>query len=423
MVSCLRLIMILHQNPKTRITIYSKSFLCFFLCFFVISKGAAQTEFQWNLLADMELSRAGAQSHFYYNEIDKDHRDLRVGLSQLNVIGKLMLNANWMINGRVLLERDKGIKTNRLVFPQLNVQWLSKERRFGITAGSFINPFGAFNEKQLSIDRDFIGLPLAYSYYVNISDQTGFTEGLGDIADIRVNNTRQWGSTIMYYGGYSTGALFSWNLIPGKVNWKTALVTGASNSQKSFTDPLHAGIISRLKVQATYFWEQGLSLSHGSFLRKSEVSTGLDQFRNFRQTLIGTDFRLGMGFLEVSGELIGVFYKTPVLKVDDDQFDPATWDTPVTLSGFSGYANVKYELPFLPGSYLAYRIDRLDFGEESYTNTSVNWDNDVLRHSLAAGYRISQNLLARVFVSTQSVDNKSWDKTQRTFRFVLTVHY
>ncbi|TNE49572.1 MAG: hypothetical protein EP344_18065 [Bacteroidetes bacterium] len=398
------------------------TFLLCLLTFLSVEKGSAQPAFQWNILADLELSAGGEKSHFYYNEIDQDNRDLRVGVAQLNAIGKLILNPGWTVNARLLLERDKGKKLERFVVPQLNIQWLSKKRNLGITAGSFTNPFGAFNEQQLSIDRTFVGLPLAYSYYVNISDQIGFVENLGDVAEINIDGAKQWGTTNLYYGGYSTGAMCSFNIKPGKINWKIALVSGAPNLQKRFTDPLHFGLISRLKLQPVYFWEQGISFSHGSFLRASEKSGSIEDLRAFRQTLVGTDLKLGVGFLEFSGELIAAFYKTPAFLEADNLFDPETLGEPLKLFNYAAYADVKYEFSFLPGMYLAYRIDRLGFGENTRSN-SGNWDNNVWRHSLAAGYRITPWLLTRVAVSTQMVENKPWDKTQRTFRLVLTAHY
>ena len=92
------------------------------------------------------------------------------------------------------------------------------------------------------------------------------------------------------------------------------------------------------------------------------------------------------------------------------------------LRSLSAYLNVKYELKILPGSYVAYRFDQMSFSKLS-TYENQPWDNKVLRHSLAFGYHFNQYLLARVAVSTQQVDNKSWDETQRTFRFVVTAHY
>lgn len=379
---------------------------------------SGQTTFTVNALADFEYSKAGSKSHFYYNEIDQDNIDSRVSIRQLNLIGQIKFNSQWTFNTRFLLEKDKGQKLENFAIPQLNIQWLSKKRKVGITIGSFTNPFGSYNQKQLSTERNFIGLPLAYSYYNNISDKIGFMEGMGDLNKIQIDGDVQWGSTNLYYGGYTTGTMFSWNIKPAKVNWKIALVNGASNLQKQITDPIHFGVISRLKIQPTYFWEQGFSVSHGTFFQASEVSDQLEDLRTFTQTLIGVDFKMGKGFFEFSGEVIGSFYKVPEFNV----FGTGSYDAPQKLSNLAAYLDVKYEPSILQGSFIAYRIDHLRFGELE-SDPDQNWDNNVLRHSIAIGYHINQYILARVGASTQQIENKEWDKKLGTFRAVVTIHY
>lgn len=384
----------------------------------VVLSATAQTTFRFNALGDFELSKGGPNSHFYYNEIHQDFKDIRFGITQLNLITQIEFNTQWSLNARFLLERNQGQKLDQFKIPQLNIQWLSKKRKTGITIGNFVNPFGSFNQQQLSIDRDFIGLPLAYSYYVNISDKIGFTTDMGDITKISIDGEVQWGSTNLYYGGYTSGAMFSWNIKPTKVNWKIALVNGASNIQKQITDPLHFGIVSRLKIQPKYFWEQGFSLSHGTFMQNAEVSDQLSDLKAYSQTLIGTDFKLGYGFFEFSGEIIAASFRVPVFNNEDRMFEMQD----ERLSSLSAYLDAKYELKILPGSYVVYRIDQMSFSKLT-SHENQPWDNKVLRHSLAFGYHLNQYLLARVAVSTQQVDNKNWDKTQRTLRFVVTAHY
>ena len=397
---------------------YYISFLLLPISVFLFS----QTTVQFNALADLGFSMAGGKSHYYYNEIDQNHTDARIKLSQLNLITKINFSDQWNFNARLLMERDKDINFDKFSVPQLNIQWLSEKKKYGITVGIFTNPFGSFNEKQLSTDRNFIALPLAYSYYVNVSDKIGYMAGMGDIDKVKIDGAVQWGTTMLYYGGYSAGTMFSWNIKPTKINWKIALVTGASNLRQRFTDPIHFGITSRLKIQSAYFWEQGISISHGSFLRNSEVGNQLSDLRKFRQTIIGTDFKLGQGFFEFSGEIIGTFYKSPLFISDTNTFETKSESNPLKLNNAAAYLDVKYEPPFLQGSYLAYRIDGLTFGD--LENTAINsWDNNVLRHSVAMGYHFNQHILLRLMASTQHVDNKKWDKTQRTFQAMVTVHY
>jgi hypothetical protein len=382
----------------------------------------SQTTFKVNFLGDLEVSKAGVDSHFFFNEVDKDNSDLRLGLSQINLMTQFNFGTQWVFNSRLLVERDHGKEFGKLVVPQLNIQWLSKNRKTGVTIGSFINPFGSFNKKQLSVNRNFIGLPLAYSYYNNISERLGFVKGLGDISKIPLEGEVQWGRTNLYYGGYTTGVLFSWNIKPAKVIWKLALVNGASNMQIRFSDPIHFGIISRVKIQPVYFWEQGFSVSYGTFLQASEFDYQLPDLRAFSQTLIGTDYKFGAGHFELSGEIIGAFYTVPQFNNQSELFDSGVDGNGVGLRNLAVNLDIKYEPSALQGSFVAYRIDHLRFSELE-AGQNQNWDENVLRHSFAIGYHITRNLLARATVATQQVDTKEWGETQRTFRFVLTAHY
>lgn len=378
----------------------------------------AQINIKINALADIGFSMAGSQSHYYYNGIDKAHTTPRVKLSQFNLFSTVNLNDNWSINTRLLIEQDKNVGFDKVSVPQFNVEWLSSKRKISITAGNFNNPFGSNNEDQLSTERDFIGLPLAYSYYVNVSDRIGYLEGLGDINNPMIDGVGQWGSTILYYGGYSTGTLMSWNIVPTKVNWKLALTTASSNAQQRISDPLSFTVVSRLKIQPSYFWEQGFSISHGSYMQRSEVSNQINEIGQFKQTIIGTDYTLGRGFFELSGELIWTKYSTPNFISDTREFVP---NQVQDINSTSSYLDIKYEAPAIPGSFIAYRFDALFFNK---TNTiPQQWDNDVIRHSIALGYDINQHILVRTMFSTQQVENKQWDKTQRTFQLMLTMHY
>ncbi|MDB4728622.1 hypothetical protein OAF63_07500, partial [Saprospiraceae bacterium] len=118
------------------------SLFLIFLFVGVSSHLNAQTTFKINGLADVEISKGGSSSHYYYNEIDQNHTDLRIGIAQLNLVGQINFGKQWIFNTRLLLERDKGQKFENFVIPQLNIQWLSKDRKVGLTIGSFTNPFG-----------------------------------------------------------------------------------------------------------------------------------------------------------------------------------------------------------------------------------------------------------------------------------------
>lgn len=387
---------------------------------------SSQMLFEFNAGLDVEMFKAGDRSHYYYNEINNgfDLEKWQVRPYQANLIGKLHFSEEWSVTARLLLERRLGRQFDQLQAPLLNVQWAPKEKNFQLKLGRFINPFGSFNSRQLPKQRSFIGLPLAYQYYVNISDQIGFVPNMGDVTKVPLDGSpNTWGSSTLYYGGYNTGIHLNWDIDPGRVNWKVALVNNAALGRVNFPNPVQFGLNTRLGVRPIYFWEQGISISHGSFLRDSEVGNQLADFQQYRQTLIGTDYKIGLSWFEFSGELIWTLYRTPAFDPENRTF--LDQGESLNLQSFNAYLDIKYRLPFLARSFLAYRFDTMRFGQlesPTYTN-SDQWDNPVLRHALAFGYQINELLLVRAYVATQSVDNKAWDRRQRVFRLMVSFFY
>lgn len=381
----------------------------------LIAQSGAQLEL--NASASFELSRAGEESHYYYNEVHESYRGWRFGLAEANLMAHWRFAPGWRLQSRLLLERKLGQKPEQVRIPQLNLRWAPEEGPVHFTLGRFIHPFGAFNSRQLPTERDFITRPLPYSYYVNVSEKAGFFPGMGDVVKTRADGEVQWGSTMLHYGGYATGLKLGWELRPRKAWLEAALVNGAANIGKSFTRPLNWGVASRLSVQPHYWWKQGFSAACGTFMEKADINAGLERLRAFRQVLLGTDYQFGLGYFELSGELMMAIYRAPLYMPEEGSFTAEG----LTLRSFAGYAVVKYNPPFLGGAYLAYRLETLRFGQ--IPGESRRWDNDVLRHSLAVGYRANSYLLAQATVSLQHVEDKKWSRHQQVFRLMVTAFY
>ncbi len=392
--------------------------------------GWAQLQLDLNANLDLELTKAGRQSHYYYNEIFQTTTDWALDVPEINLIAGIRFSPNWSVNARFLVERQAGFRFNvgqnldtyDTRFPQLNVEWLSNDRTVSLKAGRFINPFGNFNHKQLSINRTFIALPLAYGYYVNISNQVGFVENLGEDTNIRINGFPDWGTNLIYNEGYAAGLLVNWRLDSVKnTRLSVAVTTGAANQSTSLSDPLHLGIISKILLRPTYFWEQSFSLSFGSFLESSEFSDQIDNLRSHHQLLLGTGYKLGAGYFEVSGEVIGAWYWVPYFLSDEEQ--AISTNSAQNVFSLNSYTDVRFEFPFLPGSYLAVRSDLLWFGNfQDEAGRRRRWDKNVWRNTVAVGYKITPFLLARSSFSWQSIENESFDPHQRVFRLMVTFY-
>lgn len=404
----------------------SKKYLLLQLLFVLPFPAFSQLQLAINANIDAEISKAGDLSHYYYNEIHNELSDWHFDLTQANLMGSLTFSEQFKLNARLLITRELGKDFGQTRLPQLNLQWFPKDKTYSLTLGRFINPYGSFNEKQLSIQRTFISVPLAYGYYHNISRQAGLLLARGQYYKASLGGTTDWGSTTLYYGGYATGLQFSWwSDTPKQTTLKIAIINGASNIQQTFSSPFNLGLAGRLKIQPTYFWQQGFSLSFGSFMEQTNNNLALENLNQYYQLLLGTDYSLGTGFFSFSGELMAAFYRVPSYDPEEMRF--LSDDSPVsqTLSNVSTYLDIKYEPPFLSGSFIAYRLDALIFGkmEEGLYNEE-KWDNNVLRHSLGIGYKAFPFMLIRGMISTQSTQSKpAWGTQQRTFRLMLTLHY
>jgi len=388
----------------------------------------AQLRVEWNAYLDLELTKAGELSHYYYNEIHRRYTGWAFDLGQVNLLSTVHLGSRWQIQTQLLAEREEGRKAGlfnnleeyQLRLAQFSLSWRAADAPVSIRAGRFINPFGFFFEKQLYKDRTFINLPLAYSHYTNISRVFGFVEGLFEDERVSLNGAPDWGTSTIYRLGYKTGLQVIWGNAH-RLQGALALVDGANTLRDGFTDPLQWGVIGHLKYRPTYFAKLGLSLSHGTFMEAKEANAAIDDLSGFRQTQIGLDYQLGFGYFQASGAFISSIYRAPSYLPERDRFLEREGQLSVNhFSSFSGYLDLKYEPALLPGSFAAYRIELLTFGNAP---AGAAWDDRVVRHSLALGYKLFPFAELRMALGAQSVDKRDWNQRQRFLRLMLSVYY
>lgn len=369
-----------------------------------------KTQIEFNGTADLEYMLGGSESHYYLNGIHKDLKTGAVRPLELNLVSKIRFNPQLSANFRLQMERDEGLKFNQVRLAQANLQWNLKDQPWQFALGRFVTPFGLFANLQLSTARTFVDVPLAYGYFVNISEQIGQVNNLGNGTQIPINGRNEWGIPLQYYNGYSNGLKVRWNLSPGKASWELALTTAAPNLPKNFNfDPLNYGIVTRLKLQPAYFWKQGFSLSYGKFLQNHPLNESLEDRSGYRQTLLGTDFVLGTGHFEWSGEVTGAFYRVPHYSTISQRYTANQ-----NFQAFSAWLDTKYEFPFWVGAYAAWRIETLQFSD--------NWDQAVLRNSIGLGAKIKDFLLLRSSYSFQSIQNTKLANFN-AWRTTLTLYF
>lgn len=371
-----------------------------------------QFRLDWNAWVDLELSEAQANSHYFYNQIHKNHLDWRLGFSDINLVATTQLDSSWNFQVRAQLKRNAGQELSSFFMPAAFLQYQPKKQSWRMAVGRFIIPFGSFTERQHPKDRTFINIPLAYSFYQNIASQIGFVEDLGE-TKTEIDEEVLWGSTMIYYGGYMQGLRFDWDIDEAdKWSWSFAIGNSAPNIlEKPFADE-NLGISTRLQYRPAYFWEQGLSFGTGSFGQRSSLYNQLPSQPT--QWSLGTDWRTGIGFWEMTGEVIAAWYNTPVFDRDTGDFESGS----VGLNSLAFHTQLRYETPFISGLYLAYRFDLMTFSKLD----ERHWDQQISTHNLGLGYKFNRFLLARInYLFMDKADRPAWE--QNTFRSTLTLHF
>lgn len=377
------------------------------LVFFI--NASAQVEI--NGLVDFELSKGGKDSNFGVNEIPSAYKEAHLAINQMNLFIFSQITDDFSVNIRLQFDTWGTGTLNPLRLSLAELTWEPPEGSVRLSIGRFVNPFGLYPQRQLSIQNPVVNTPLIYGYAINITNQHGFwATDSGNY-----NYSYGYGSeanrlTTISYAGYTTGILFSWLIVGELLNIDLALTNVAPTSQKNYTNIASLAGITRVAIQPAIFWQQGISFSYGSFMESAEVNANFDDLKKYKQTIIGTDWVISYTYFELSGEYIYAFWKVPAYNSDteeyvwDDNGDVATFE----LENYSFYADLKYEPPFLPGTYLAFRYEELHFQgydhPEASTEISKNpWDDSVRRYTFGIGYKFSPDIQLKIAYSDQEL--------------------
>ena len=362
-----------------------------------------------NGLVDFEVSQGGKDSNYGVNEISGDYKKPHLAVNQMNLFVFSQINEEFSVNMRLQFDTWATGTLNQLRLSLAELTWEPPEGSIRVSVGRFVNPFGLYPQRQLSIQNTFVNTPLAYGYAINITDQHGFYNSTGSGYTYGYGGSASKLTTISY-AGYTTGALFSWLIIPELLNLDLAVTNVALTSQKQYTMLHNAAGIFRMTFQPLIYWQQGISFSHGSFMESAADNYDYGNLQQFTQTVAGTDWVIAYTYFELSGEFIYTFWKVPGYDTDGFKVD-VNGDLGVfDLENYSYYVDLKYELPFLPGSYVAARYEEMKFKKYIHPATieemAVNpWDEDIRRYTVGIGYKFSPNIQLKIAYSDQRLPN------------------
>ncbi|MBC8045153.1 MAG: hypothetical protein IAF08_17065 [Rhizobacter sp.] len=363
---------------------------------------AAQAQVEWSGTADAEFSIGGKNSNFISNDIASDYRGAHFSIYQLNLFLFAPVNEEFSIIARVQFDTWG---TGTLNAPRLtlaSIVWQAAESPLSITAGRFISPFGLYARRQLQRDNLFASSPLLYGYFTNISDKRGLWPQAGSSGAYGRDDV---GLSTLYFGGYATGVSVNYVFIPNQLALEVAVTNSALASQSDYTNLSNVAGVARLGFSPAPFWQQGVSVSYGGFMQRDAVNQFFGGLENYSQLAVGTDIILGYAFFELSGEAVYASWRVPRFSNNQFSATPQLELLTYTPANYAAYLDLKIELPFLIGSYVAFRYDKIGFFyyDDPLTGARAVWDNDVTRLSLAAGYKFTRNVLLKVAASTQTV--------------------
>jgi len=393
---------------------YSMMRIIVFSILLVSTNLSAQLE--WNASADISLVNAQEGAHYYFNGIHFENREYRFGVDQINAILAYKIKNGISFRIQAGVQRELGNKFGEINLRELNVTWSPDKSSWSAELGRIIHAFGSFYQNQLSQDQWFLEAPLPYGYYVNISGNIGHLAEMGDNG-FRVSDNVEWGQSTLYRYGYLTGVKGSWHSKDGKKRWDLSIGDNYQLDEDLFTQPQKWQVVSRFGWQPTWFWKQGFSARYAQFKKEDPINLEFQNQISMNELQIGADYEIGFSYLEVKGETVLSYYQVPLFDVRDGFVMGSDGVEEETLSSIATYLDFKYEIPFMPGAYTAYRIGTIQFNELD----NKDWDHDVWRHTILAGYKLNGFLLLRAQYSVQKSETKEGD--QDVFRAALTVHF
>jgi hypothetical protein len=393
--------------------------LALILCLLCPLSGYAQI--QLNGSVRLEVPSGGSESSFLSNEINNEFRQPHLAISQLNVFLFAPIDDAFFFEGRVQMDIWGTGRLNEPRVTLANMTWDDADKPYSVSLGRFISPFGFYSKRQLARDRVFVATPLSYDYFINISDRRGYWPQAGNSGSYTQSDV---GLTTSYFGGYATGIKTFWEIEPNQWTLEAAVTNGTPATQLNYTNLANVAGIARLTYKPAIFWEQGLSVSYGSFMELAQINQAVrsnNPLEQYRQLVAGTDFKFGYSHFEIVGELIYSNWSVPSFQNGFFQFEQGNQLAEYSLNNAAVNIDVKYELPFLAGSYVAVRGERIQFFEADnpQSDERIQWDENITRLTGVAGYKISRNIIGKISYSDQT----PFDGTKHAFRIQVSAFF
>lgn len=385
---------------------FIRSFVLLLALFTLAFPSALYAQVNISALTDFELKLSGDDSSPYVNQTPGE------GLSIYTPNIRLFLSANisdqWFVNAVLQADHYEGKSLSPAFFSMMNINWTPDfESKFTVTAGRFVTPYGSYSTRFLSNQNPFVHLPMSHAIGLPVSKRLGHLVYNNDVPGEFSGSDyeEEHGLTMVYQRMYSQGLLLSHSF--GNSDWLSVNIAAThapAASHLDFGEYDKPAWIGRVVLKPVIWAQLGASYSKGPFLMNDASNDSLLIYdrSSYKQSTIGADLTLNYRYYTFLLEWNQGYYKGPFYDQETSTSDSRRTGI-ATTDHISG--EFIYDLPFMVGSYVAVRYEKMLEGEielyqrdqnsDKINQTFTPWVYDRQRFEFAAGYKLDRNIILK----------------------------
>ncbi|WP_428236320.1 hypothetical protein [Gracilimonas sp.] len=372
------------MNTKTRCAFIIVSALSFFAV-------PAVGQVQIGGLADFEIRKGGSDSSPYVNQTPNENWSVYTPYLRLFISGGI--SEKWFVSAALQADYYDGKQLSSPFFSVMNINYLPiSGSDFMVTAGRFVTPYGAYSNRVLSSDNPFVHLPLSHASGLPISKTRGTLYSQVDYGEDIT------GLTMVYQRMYTQGVMIGNRLgDSGWLKYNLAATLAAASSHFEYGEHATPAFTGRVVLQPVFWGSLGLSLSHGSYLKRDDINVSLtdDELAGYKQTLFGADMELSYHYFTFLASYNWSKWEAPYLDSVGTTIS-LVWEDEVQVQHLS--SELVMDFPFLPGAYAGIRAERLisgDLKNNQSTYSYEKWTYDRDRIEFTAGMKLERNVILK----------------------------
>lgn len=384
----------------------------------------AWAQLRINGTLDLEAGTGGGDIRFVTSELPYSRQALHLTLYEMNLVAFAPVDEWYSVEAQLRIDSwgDGELHDPKLGIAVFN--WTPDGRGFTLSAGRFTSPIGRINEQLFPVQRTFITKPLAYGWFLNLSDTKGAWADAGNSGSYGSDDI---GVTALGYEGLSTGLHWDWTSDSQRWDLSLAATDAALSTSRAWPNMKSYAVMGRTVYHAgekSYF---GMSAVWGSWMSQgvAQLPDILTNTTKYRQVLLGTEWGFFFGPLEVSGE--GFFNQWNAPLYGDTAFvvTGVGGTTPFTVHPrlLTGYLDAIWHFKTAHGAWLGMRGDLLRPMKMALPMSGGEpvWDKMVTRWSVSSGAGLTSNIRWAITYTNQVTSNEPVQIHDWTVRSWLSV--